>query len=279
MTARAALPALLACAAIACGDPAGPVDFAIDAPPAGAGVRPGQEVQFRLAVEGSRNTAYQLSLAGRGMVGRAEGSGVATIPWTVPADLTPGRRLVFTATARDTVTNLAAHAETHLVVAAGGPPPEHWTGTWTGRATGARMYDDEVGATFDFTVAPDGAIAGRGTATLVTRTVKTAGCTYVHAQAPATFPITIGGKREGGEFALRIEGPGMTARRTITAGCLNGGAPGPETAFDAFGMAGIHAAALAPRVPAVDGGERTVAADAATLKVRYRATVRKRAPG
>jgi hypothetical protein len=272
VTSRAAPAALLACAAIACGGPAGPVDFAIDAPPAGTAVRPGQEVLFRLAVDGSRNTAYQLSLAGRGPVGRAEGSGAAIIPWTVPADAAAGQRLVFTAIARDTATNATAAAETHLVVAGRPAAAEHWTGTWTGRATGARMYDDEVSARFAFTVSAEGTIAGRGTATLQARTVKTKGCTYVHTQTPAEFPVIIGGRREGGHFALRIEGPGMVAQRTTTPSCAP---PGPATPYDALGMVGIHAAGLAPRVPAVDGGEARVAGEVATLKVVYRTTVRR----
>jgi hypothetical protein len=248
------------------------VDFAVDAPPAGSTVSPGQEVRFRLAADGSRNTAYQLSLAGR-VVGRAEGSGVATVPWTVPAGAGPGQRLDFIATARDTATGLVATAATHLVVAGAPPAAERWTGTWTGRASGAGMYDDEALARFEFAVAPAGGIAGRGTATLRTRTVRTEACTYVHVQTPAEFPITVGGRREGGEFALRLEGPGIVAQRTTTASCAS---PAPVTAFDAFGMAGIHAAGLAPRVPAGDGGETTLAAHVGTLEVRYRTTVRRR---
>jgi hypothetical protein len=41
-------------------------------------------------------------------------------------------------------------------------------------------------------------------------------------------------------------------------------------------MTGIHAAGLAPRVPARDGGESTITADVATLAVRYRTTVSRR---
>ena len=273
MTARGTLPALLACAALACGGPAGPVDFAIDSPRAGSAVSPGQEVRFRLAVEGSRNTAYELSLAGRA-VGRAEGSGVAIIPWTVPAGLAPGQQLDFTATARDTVTGVVASAATHLVVAgAAAAADEQWTGAWTGRATGARMYDDEAAATFEFTVAPDGRLAGQGTATLRTHAVKAKACTYVHAQTPSEFPIAVSGRREGDAFALRIEGPGMVAQRTISPSCAS---PGPPALHDAFGMAGIHAAGLAPRVPARDGGEAAIEADVATLKARYRTTVRRK---
>src|SRR5687767_3400599 len=121
-------------AAAACGGLGRP-DLVIEAPEPGTTVAPGQEVHFRLGVDGSRNLAYQLSLAGVGPVGRAEGAGTATIPWTVPRAAAPGQRFEFTASARDTGTQGVAEAQTHVVVAGGRPagasplPAEEWAGT------------------------------------------------------------------------------------------------------------------------------------------------------
>ena len=271
---------VLAClGALACGG--GRPDLVIEAPAPGTAVAPGQEVHFRLGVEGSRDHAYQLSLAGVGPVGRAEGAGTATIPWTVPAAATPGQRFDFTASARDTRTRRVAEAATHLVVAGGGPrssappPPEEWTGTWTGRVAG-NIYDDAVTAAFSFAVAPDGTVGGRGTATLTTRTVRTAGCVYRHAQAPSTFPVAIAGRREGGHFALRLAGPGLSATRTVAASCLAAGSPGPPTPFDAFGVVALSPGGLAPRLPARDGATWSDAAAVATMNARYELAIRRR---
>ena len=92
-----------------------PSDWAaIDAPAPGTVVAPGQEVHFRVAVDGSGNNTYRLALKGGAQVGRAEGAGIATIPYVVPLDARG--RIDFTATVRDTGSGMESTAETWIDV-------------------------------------------------------------------------------------------------------------------------------------------------------------------
>jgi hypothetical protein len=246
--------------AAACTRPEAAPDLAIQWPRAGTTVRPGEEVHFRLAVEPAGNYAFQLTAAGSA-IGRAEGAGIATVPWRVPLGAVPGRRIDVGATARNTATGVVAHAATHLVVG------EEWHGTWTGRAVGT-IYDDEAWAFFDFTVAADGTIHGEGTGKLFPRPVTTGGCEYTHTQVPAEFAVSVAGRRDDGHFALRLAGPGLAATRAITVDCGAGGRGAPPPAlFDAFGMAAVHAPGLAPRVP-IDGGRLVVEASDGAMASR-----------
>ena len=258
-------------AAAGCNRPPRPPDLGFQWPRAGMTVAPGEELQFRLAIDAPGNHAFQLSRTGAGAVGRAEGAGIATIPWQVPPDAAPGQRIDFTATARNTATNLVGNAATHVVV---GRPAEEWHGTWTGAAKG-NAYDDEAWVLFDFTIAPDGTVAGKGKGKLFARPVVQGGCTYTHAQTPAEFDVTVSGRREDGQVALRLSGPGRVGRRTITAACGGaGGGAGPETPHDAFGVAAVHTAGLAPRVPIEPGRLHVAATDAAsTMQVEYTTTI------
>lgn len=266
--------AACALAAVACGGAPPAPDLAVQWPRAGTAVGPGEEVHFRLAVEPASSYAFQLTAGGR-VVGRAEGAGIATIPWHVPLEAAPGRRIDVTATARHAATGRIAHAATHLVVAATAPSAsagEEWHGTWTGSAA-ATIHDDEAWVFFELTVGPDGRIAGTGTGKLFTKPVTRGGCTYTHAQVPETFAVRVSGRRDATHLALQLAGPGLVATRTTTAACPSGGGPGSKAPFDAFGMAAVHAAGRAPRVP-VDTGQLTVeTTDASGTKVRYVTTI------
>ena len=113
--AAAALACLLAaaCSGRACRGI--PSDWAaIEAPAPGTAVAPGQEVHFRVAVDGSGNNTYRLAIKGGAQVGRAEGAGIATIPWVVPPDARG--RIDFTATVRDTASGYESTAETWIDV-------------------------------------------------------------------------------------------------------------------------------------------------------------------
>jgi hypothetical protein len=238
--------------AAACGGGTSAPDLAVQWPRPGAAVRPGEEVHFRLAVEPSGNYAFQLTAAGR-VLGRAEGAGIATIPWHVPLEAAPGRRIDVTATARHAATGGIAHATTHLVVAATAPAAsaagEEWHGTWTGRATGP-LCDDEAWVFFELTVAADGRLAGTGTGRRFATPLARGGCASVRAPASQTFDVQVGGRRDATHLALHLAAPG-----------------------DAFGMAAVHAAGLAPRVP-IDTGQLTVeATDPSGMKARYVTTI------
>jgi hypothetical protein len=114
-TAAAALACLLAaaCDTRACRGVSS--DWAaIEAPAPGTAVAPGQEVHFRVAVDGSRTNTYRLAIKGGAQVGRAEGAGIATIPYVIP--LEARGRIDFTATVRDTDSGLEATAETWVDV-------------------------------------------------------------------------------------------------------------------------------------------------------------------
>ncbi len=245
-------------------------------------VRPGEEIHFRLAVDLPGNYAFQLSRAGAGPIGRAEGAGVATIPWLVPPDAAPGQRIDFTASARDTATGRIGKAATHVVVA--GPPAarrspspsagaEEWHGTWNGTAKG-NVHDDEAWVLFDFTIAPDGTIAGEGRGKLFARPVSLGGCTYTHAQTPGEFEVGISGRREDGHVALRLAGPGLVGERTITRACAGVGGTTKTERYDAFGVAAVHPAGLAPRVPIDPGRLRVATTDTASaMEVEYTTTI------
>ena len=116
---RRVAPAVLACVlAAACDSRACrglSSDWAgIEAPAPGTIVAPGQEVHFRVAVEGSANNTYRLSIKGGAQVGRAEGAGIATIPYVIP--LAARGRIDFTATVRDTASGEESTSETWVEV-------------------------------------------------------------------------------------------------------------------------------------------------------------------
>ena len=116
-SALAALACLLAAACDARACRGIPDDWAsIERPAPGTVVAPGQEVHFRVAVLGTGNNTYRLAIKGGAQVGRAEGAGIATIPYVVPAGARG--RIDFTATVRDTATGYEATAETWIEVAA-----------------------------------------------------------------------------------------------------------------------------------------------------------------
>lgn len=287
--ARALPVSVIAATAVACGAqaqaPAGPPKLTIAAPSPGTVVQRGEEVPFHLKVAGPGEHVFSLSRVGAdGSIGTKTAAGGVTITFTVPANANPGERISLAATARHATTNLIGRQETHIIVGGlpgGRPSPspiaggEAWEGTWVGRAAGS-IYDDEARVAFTFSIGTDRSVHGKGTATLTTRTVPAGECTYRHAQTPATFAVTIAGRRELDGFALQIKGPGMVGSRIITAICAGGGGAGPAAQYDAFGTAGIHPPGLSPRVPAIDGGTKTVETEAATFKVKYTTTIRRR---
>ena len=283
----AAIAAMTAACSTQAPAPAAPPKLTIAAPSTGAVVRPGEQVPFQLRVDAPGEHVFTLSRVGAEDSPRTRNAtGGTTITYTVPGNAAPGERLSFSAVARHARTNLSDREETYLVVAGlppgGSPAPspptasaEQWEGTWVGRATG-NIYDDEAKATFTFTAGTDRSLRGRGKATLATRPVAMAGCTYRHAQSPASFDVTITGRREVDGFALQITGPGMVGSRVVTAACAGGGGAGPAAQYDAFGTAGIHPPGLSPRVPARDGGTVTVSTQAAGgFKVEYTTTIRR----
>ena len=115
---RAAVAALAVLLAAACDTRACrgiPSDWAaVEAPAPGTVVAPGQEVHFRVAVDGSGNNTYRLAIKGGAQVGRAEGAGIATIPYVIP--LEARGRIDFTATVRDTASGVESTAETWVDV-------------------------------------------------------------------------------------------------------------------------------------------------------------------
>jgi hypothetical protein len=281
------MPAALAFAAIACSGPPPlpPPVLTIDEPSPGAVVAPGQEVRFRLDARGAGTFAYELSRVGGGAVARAEAAGVAEVAWVVPLDAPPGQRIEFEATARHLAIERIARARTHVEVggarpAATGPrregSPREWEGTFV-LTGGGNIYDDEVRAEFTFDVARDGGISGKGSAVLAARDRAVGGCRYIHTQTPASFPVSVTGRREGDRFALRLAGrPAMGSRVTRTDCGAAGGSTGAAVPFPAFGAGAVVPGALAPKVRAEDGASETTRHDADEWRVAATTTVRRR---
>ena len=220
-------------------------------PTGGQQVKPGDTVMIVLAAEEPENAGvWQTGLSRfelRGPDGRTEEqvvgadgpracadkvrTGEATFRYEVPADAAPGRSLEVVAAAIDWADNRATRPFT-LVVEGG----DMWTGRLTAGSSAASVglsgsiAADSAQGTFTFTVAPDGTLSGRGTATVMTLPTQVSleggTCIFTHVQEPAQFEIEVVGRRTGTTFELQIRAPGV-ATRTTTALCS--AVPDPQT--------------------------------------------------
>jgi hypothetical protein len=144
--------------------------------------------------------------------------------------------------------------------------PDCWKGKMRAHAEG-NVYNDWADVSFSFSETADGAITGKGQARMThfPRNWQQVKCVHERKQTPDEFDVTVGGRREGDEFAIQLT---TTTKASIQfSGLCNGKrSAGPPVAAGAFTGGGVPAL-LPIKVRADDGAKQTLHATVGNIAV------------